>query len=286
MPFQNFVRKTTKYWVRIEDVTRVKWMVLQHLPLFQFAKSKSDSDLISSVYFDNDAMELYQGRLDKTPGAIALRLRWYGSGTDGSRTIFVERKTHHDGWTGEVSVKTRFDLKEKNVPAYLKGSLDLNKRIEKMRTLGKSDREISELEQLWTEISQAIESKQLVPKLRTQYYRTAFQIPFDASVRISMDTNLCMIAEKVDDKNWCRPSNQAVKPTEICRFPHAVLEVKVQLELGDEVPEWVDQLIHSGLLLEVPKFSKFIHGCATLMDDDVRALNRLYIGIAEGVTNV
>ncbi len=35
--------------MRLEDVTRVKWMVLQHLPLFQFNKTKSDSDLISSV---------------------------------------------------------------------------------------------------------------------------------------------------------------------------------------------------------------------------------------------
>jgi SPX domain protein involved in polyphosphate accumulation len=26
--------------------------------------------------------------------------------------------------------------------------------------------------------------------------RTAFQIPFDATVRISLDTNLCMISER------------------------------------------------------------------------------------------
>ena len=39
------------------------------------------------VYFDNDAMELYHGRLDKTPGAIALRLRWY------SRRRTLNRRT-------------------------------------------------------------------------------------------------------------------------------------------------------------------------------------------------
>jgi SPX domain protein involved in polyphosphate accumulation len=33
------------------------------------------------VYLDNLSMELYNGRLDKTPGAIALRHRWYGTGT-------------------------------------------------------------------------------------------------------------------------------------------------------------------------------------------------------------
>lgn len=35
-----------------------------------------DSQLVNSVYFDNRQMQLYHGRMDKTPGAIALRLRW------------------------------------------------------------------------------------------------------------------------------------------------------------------------------------------------------------------
>ena len=38
-------------------------------------------NLFSKVYLDNLSMELYNGRLDKTPGAIALRHRWYGTGT-------------------------------------------------------------------------------------------------------------------------------------------------------------------------------------------------------------
>jgi SPX domain protein involved in polyphosphate accumulation len=29
------------------------------------------------VYIDNGRMELYRGRLDKTPGAICIRFRWY-----------------------------------------------------------------------------------------------------------------------------------------------------------------------------------------------------------------
>ena len=31
--------------------------------------------LINSVYMDNSNLELYHGRLDKKPGAIALRIR-------------------------------------------------------------------------------------------------------------------------------------------------------------------------------------------------------------------
>lgn len=53
-----------------------------------------DWQLINSVYLDNDSMELYHGRLDKTPEAIALRLRWYGPVP---KLVFVERKTHREG---------------------------------------------------------------------------------------------------------------------------------------------------------------------------------------------
>ena len=33
---------------------------------------------ITSIYFDNEDLELYLGRLEKTEGAQAVRLRWYG----------------------------------------------------------------------------------------------------------------------------------------------------------------------------------------------------------------
>ena len=38
-----------------------------------------------------------------------------------------------------------------------------------------------------------------VPTMRTQYMRVAFQIPFDATVRVSLDTNLCMISERTKE---------------------------------------------------------------------------------------
>lgn len=105
---QAFARSTTKYWIKTEDVSRVKYAVLRHLPVFlqKTSTGESDSQFTNSVYLDNDQLELYHGRLDKTPGAIALRLRWYGPGDP--KLVFVERKTHKDKWTGESSVKERF----------------------------------------------------------------------------------------------------------------------------------------------------------------------------------
>jgi SPX domain protein involved in polyphosphate accumulation len=64
---QDFKRRTTKYWVRQEDVAAVKYLVMQHLPVFLQKGEKSDAQLINSVYVDNKDFELYYGRLDRVP---------------------------------------------------------------------------------------------------------------------------------------------------------------------------------------------------------------------------
>ena len=73
---------------------------------------------------------------------------------------------------------------------------------------GKSDEEIAKFSQLFTEVQQAVDSKQLNPMIRTQYMRTAFQIPFDATVRVSLDTNLTMIKENPDEGPSCAISGR------------------------------------------------------------------------------
>lgn len=273
---QNFVRSTRKYWVHTENISSIKYTVLQHLPVFlqNTMAGECDSQLVNSVYLDNSSMELYHGRLDKTPGAIALRFRWYGTGTPD--VVFVERKTHRESWAGEVSVKERFTIKENQVASLLNGTFDVDAEVQRLQKKGKSEEDIREWFDLACEVIQAINSKQLVPTMRTQYMRTAFQIPFDATVRVSLDTNLCMITERTKEtmsgERWFRDPNIAVPLNEITRFPHGVLEVKLQLKDESETPAWVTEMLQSGKLLEVHKFSKFIHGGSVLMPDDVRSV--------------
>lgn len=162
---QAFVRQTTKYWVHPDNITELKLIILKHLPVLVFNPNKefnpADS-AISSVYFDNEDFELYMGRLEKSEGAEALRLRWYG-GMD-QQQIFVERKTHREDWTGEKSVKARFPIKEKYVNAFLRGEYTMDATIAKMRAEGKkSEKEIAEFEQLAAECQYGILTKNYGP---------------------------------------------------------------------------------------------------------------------------
>ena len=253
-------------------------------------------------------MELYLGRVEKTEGAEAIRLRWYGG--MGVNTIFVERKTHREDWTGEKSVKARFPIKEDKVNAFLKGEYTMDAEFEALFQRGKKTRqEVDSMIQLAQEVQYAILTRKLKPGMpyvslygtqsetppvmRTFYNRTAFQLPGDARVRISLDTELTMVREdNWDDisrsgENWRRmdigidhPFNQ-LPPEDKHLFPYGVLEVKLQTQLGQEPPLWVRQLVSSHIVESVPKFryalpsparprseylpSKFIHGCATLL---------------------
>ncbi|KAI9598964.1 VTC domain-containing protein [Syncephalis fuscata] len=294
---QDFVRRTTKYWVHPDNVLELKFYVLKYLPVLLFQASKNTGSMadeaggpssapdpaISSIYFDNEELDLYQGRLEKTEGAEAVRFRWYGPVTNNE--IFIERKTHREDWTGETSVKQRFPLKEKHVNAFLRGEYTLDKTIAKMRAAGtRKPVEIDALEVLAAEIQGSLHNKNLKPTMRTFYNRTAFQLPGDATVRISLDTELSLIREdNMDGKtragdNWRRTDVGTNYPfshlpdSEICRFPYAILEVKLQTEVGTEPPNWVTNLVQSHLVEEVPKFSKFIHGCATLLEPHVQLL--------------
>ncbi|KAJ9649082.1 vacuolar transporter chaperone [Coniosporium tulheliwenetii] len=210
-----------------------------HLPVLVFNASKEfdpKDSAISSIYYDNtDTWELYTGRLKKTEGAEAIRLRWYGDmSTD---TIFVERKTHREDWTGEKSVKARFSLKEKNVNDFMHGRLTVDKVFEKMRKEGK---------------------KNLVPVTRSFYNRTAFQLPGDARVRISLDTELTMTREdNLDGRqragdNWRR------------------MDIGIDYPFPQLPPEDVERFPH--LVEAVPKFSKFIHGTAKLHPGRIKLL--------------
>ncbi|KAG8744137.1 vacuolar transporter chaperone [Ceratobasidium sp. 414] len=275
-----FVRQTTKYWYSIPTKSLSYQILVSNLPTLKVRRAKHFAAAISSVYFDNEDLELYLGRLEKTEGAEAVRLRWYGDMN--TRTIFIERKTHREDWTGEKSVKERFPIKEDKVNAFLRGEYTVDEEFKALVKKGKkTEQEVEGMIQLASEVQYAILSRKLVPVMRTFYNRTAFQLPGDARVRISLDTELTLIREDNWDgdirsgDNWRRRDvgidypfpGAPDKDKEMFRY--GVLEVKLQTQLGQEPPQWVRDLVSSHLVESVPKFSKFIHGCATLLPNRV-----------------
>ncbi|KAG0282544.1 vacuolar transporter chaperone, partial [Linnemannia gamsii] len=283
-----FVRDTTKYWIHPDNITEVKLVIMKHLPvlLFNTKKEYEENDsAISSVYVDNEEFECYQGRLEKSDMAQAIRIRWYGPTPTENGQCFLERKVHREKWTGEQSVKERFPIKTKYINPYLTGDYTMDVKFAKLRARGqKSVKDVELMQKLANDVQTSIVGKAMRPTIRAFYRRTAFQLHNDARVRISLDTELALVRE--DDfggrtragDNWKRndigidwPFKQ-LPAEDITRFPYAVLEVKLQTHHGQEPPAWIVELINSHLVESCPRFSKYIHGVATLLEDKIQIL--------------
>ncbi|OAD73757.1 hypothetical protein PHYBLDRAFT_87319, partial [Phycomyces blakesleeanus NRRL 1555(-)] len=267
-----FERATAKYWVHPDNVTELKAILLFHLPVLVFDSTKpfeaSDS-AISSVYYDNPEFDLYSGRLQRDESAEAIRFRWYGPMS--SKSIFIERKTHHAPWLDGASVKDRFRLSENKVNDYVSGRYTAEQYAAEQRAKGASEDSVQQNYFIASGVQKSFAEKKLDPVMRVFYNRTAFQIPGDQRLRISLDTDLTFIREddiKRRNGNWRRMDVGIDHPfdylpgDQVYRFPYAVLETKLQTHLGQEPPEWLTRLLDSKLVYEVPRFSKFLEGCA------------------------
>ena len=124
---------------------------------------------------------MYLGRLEKTEGAEAIRLRWYGDIDNKTvclalycpvvsqlflflSQIYIERKTHREDWTGEKSVKARFPIKEHLVNAFLRGEYTVDAEFQDLAAKGKkTQQEVDSMIQLANEVQYAILTRKLRP---------------------------------------------------------------------------------------------------------------------------
>lgn len=279
-----------KFWVHPENLLEVKTIILRRLPVLVYnpqtsktAEGSQPDPSITSIYFDNPAFELYSNKVEKSAGS-SLRLRWYGS-LNAKPTIFVEKKTVDEEDTAR---EARFTTKDKYIQRFINDDYGMEKQIQKLSDrAGPNSDEAQSMTASVEEIRSFIKKHDLQPVVRANYTRTAFQIPGDNRVRISLDTDLAFIREDaIDSDRPCRDPDSwhrtdidnneleypftSIRKGEITRFPFAVLEIKMkQTSPGKKSAEWIDDLMSSHLVKEAPRFSKFVHGVAQLFEDYV-----------------
>ena len=279
-------------WVHPENLLEVKTYILRRLPVLVYnpqsskiVESSHSDPTITSLYFDNPQFALYNGKIERTSDASSLRLRWSGQ-LDEKPEIFFEKKTIKESGDSE---ECRFPIKEKYIQPFIKGDYKMEKSIEKLRDReGTEGNGVASLQNSVNEIQSFIKDSGLQPVLRANYTRTAFQIPGDDKVRISIDTDLAFIREdSLDEDRPCRDPDDwhrgdidrlgitfpfsEIRQGEISRFPYAVLEIKVKDGYSKKRNDWIADLTSSHLVKEAPRFSKFVHGVASLFEDYINS---------------
>ncbi|ODV90173.1 hypothetical protein CANCADRAFT_31215 [Tortispora caseinolytica NRRL Y-17796] len=278
-----------RFWVHPDNLLEVKTAILRHLPLLvynpQVAKApfSSVSDpLITMLYFDSPDFHTYENRLAQKLDS-AVRIRWHGNLNDNDSIIIEKKNVEGDRVTEE-----RVSLKLKYVNDFLGNNVHMERQLHKMHEKHLPDSDIARFESSVNSIKSSIDNNDLQPVLRAVFTRTAFQIPGDDSLRISLDSNILFIREDSfgdrpsrDPSEWHRTDIDdsgieypypTIKKYEKAAFPYSVLELKVvnDAETGapGQLPNWMRDLADSGLVKEIPRFSKYVQGVASLFEDD------------------
>ena len=185
------------------------------------------------------------------------------------RFLFIERKTHHEKWYGpEPSIKERFQLKRKRIEAFMDGTLDVKQELESMVEKGQLKQDQLEASvRVAQECQEMITTQKMTPKIRTSCHRTAFQEKTNNRVRLSLDFPLYLFKEtKGAAPNFW---DKLDSPVGLEPFPYGVLEIKTS---ADAAPEWVTELLATGWLTKVHKFSKYQHSIATNFPEKLEIL--------------
>ncbi|KAG8526274.1 uncharacterized protein KY384_000267 [Bacidia gigantensis] len=281
-----------KFWVHPENLLEIKTYVLRRLPVLVYnpktsknAESGGSDPTITSLYFDSPQFALYNNKIGKATRASSLRLRWYGQLSD-KPEMTLEKKTIEENGNSEV---LRVPIKEKYIQPFITNQYKMEKTIGKLRDReGTAGNGVASLEHNVEEMQTLIKEHNLEPMVRATYARTAFQIPGDDKVRISIDTDLAFIREdSLDEDRPCRDPQDwhrgdidrfglkfpysEIRHGEVAKFPYAVLEIKVREGASKKTTDWVRDLMASHLVTEEPRFSKFVHGVAQLFEDHVNS---------------
>lgn len=278
-------------WVHPDNLLEVKTLILRRLPALVYSDQTSkeadgnDSPAVTSLYFDSKKFELYSEKINRQSETSSLRLRWFGQ-LNTRPEIFVEQKASD---AKGMSQEHRFTIKDKWVKPFIDGDYNMEKSVQKMERQGQAKEQIESFKETVARIQDFIKQKKLSPVLRANYSRTAFQKPLDDRVRISIDTNLAFIREDtLDPERPCRNPNdwhredidnssmaypfRNINQSEVSKFPFAILDLKLKEDGIRKRPAWIEDLMGSHLVHPVPRFSKFVHGVASLFEDHVNNL--------------
>ncbi|KAF8936341.1 VTC domain-containing protein [Dissophora ornata] len=312
------IPKKTAFWVHPDNVMDLKMLILKYLPLVVYeptsaldSSNKSASQLssylasespVSTVYLDNSDFDMYMGQIEHREQSETVRLRWYGSekkymcveqqqrsmsqAATGSSSAESSSSTSVPTLDEPIITKHRFQIKSKYVPKLLQGAAKMNKAVEQMRRSGqKTEQEIKQFEELTRIVQSRIKKRQLQPVVQTFFNRTAFQVPGDTRVRITIDTDVVMVRERaivstdLFDRPWSPTDLQAedypfsqIREQDIVRFPYAIMQIRTLTEPQEEIPSWADHIAQSHLVEMVPNFAKDLHAAATLYESRVGLL--------------
>jgi len=242
---ENFKRKSYKFLINKENIDQVSQILNLNLDIDRFNESVPISQVVSSIYLDNQNFDSYYSRLNKDPDAVIIRLRYYNNDYN---NLFLECKTH-SGFTKDFSIKERIKLNPSEISDYFSSRNIINYKTNP----------------LYDKINYYIINKEFRPKIKIIYNRTSYknkQLDTTKNIRATFDTNLsAFIVDDIKDIYQTNSTNKKIK------INYGILELKLNIDDDYSSIKFINELIQSDYLIEFPEFSKYISSVSCLYNN-------------------
>lgn len=194
------------------------------LPVHHYA-GPHDWSSIRTTYLDTLDSQCFQEYLQDLPVRRKVRIRQYGANGKIEDLCWFELKLKHES----LSLKRRFCCKREDVQPFLQGK-DIGERI--------GPEQDPKVQHAYRLVRSTVLDLHLLPVVRIDYDRIAFQHATDPTLRMTLDRNL----------RFCSASREYQG-----RLEGLVLEIK---HAGDR-PAWVKELQDKLGLKRMYRYSKF-----------------------------
>ncbi|CAO3649522.1 unnamed protein product [Mucor hiemalis] len=277
-------RKVKKYWILPQHVSEVIAIISMHSSVAQPPSKNSSSRssekrekfdfAMSNVYFENNAFDVYSGRVTGRENTQSVKCKRYGS--DSNDHIYFDYEEYNKPYSQEISSKKKCRVEYKQLIAFYKGEYKISSEgtatspsedIDEKEALKLSDERATVSNLFAAETQNMITSSDFAPVIQCDYQRLSFQSPLGQycypSLSITIDTDISFSTLKGDSlqESIFLPDENEANNQEL--FQYAVLEIKFPADskFDDSSLEWFRSFTqNSNLIHEVPKFSKYLQG--------------------------
>jgi SPX domain protein involved in polyphosphate accumulation len=252
---ETFVRIEDKFLIPRERSTELFRLLDENLDP-SYPNPGMNFNLIESLYFDTDNLDVYRSHFMQLDTRFKMRIRRYATnGEWKDDAVHLELKAKEMG----VSKKARFKIGPSECSVLALGqrlplSLELVRRNQKLGALVLLKR-MSRINNLVTRLSLRPQGK--VTYVRRAYERDGLRVTVDDQIRYQMITPPSAAVRQDIAKQEIWKTAQAMRET-FRREDHLVLEVKH----SGVVPEWVTKFVQ-GVGREKASFSKY---CFSISD--------------------
>ncbi|KAI8997787.1 VTC domain-containing protein [Pilobolus umbonatus] len=245
-----------RFWLHPHNVKEVMATLSFHLP---FRGRQSDYDeFISSIYLDNDNLDGYASQLQFDNDTEMIRCYWKDA-MEHKNEVYIEKYTSNKKDV-KTEINKRIIMDKDQASNFFGMKYTADNYAQDLKEQGCSDSYVMESYTIAKSIQDIINRTGVYPKLLVSENCSVYESLYD-NISIKLLDGITFV--KGDLFSYLKKPggytslSPVISDEDLCTLPISVLDVNLTCA---RIPPWLDELIRTRLIYEVPRFSLYVQG--------------------------